>query len=238
MPGWLQRKREAAEQRRAEETYVAQCEQYAEALAEWQVRHTAVTDLLKAADGEWAGFDPTAMEERPPIQPRKGERVFLVLDGAILVEPRRQRGQYQAGTAGVSFRVMKGVTFRTGGIRGSYTPGPEVATVIDQGSITITNQRVVFQGDKQAREWAYAKMLGHVHDDDDPITTIHVSNRQRASGFGYTPEAAPTVRLRLEYALACYSDTVKAFTAELEEDLAELDDTRPVGPQPPTDRGT
>src|SRR5688572_15879948 len=117
---------------------------------------------------EWTRTFEGATGAEVPIQLKAGERAFGVFEGAALVEPRRERGTFQAGSAGVSFRVMKGVTLRTGSTRGSYAAGAERPTAIDVGTLTITNKRVVFQGPKQAREWAFSKLLGVQHDPNEP----------------------------------------------------------------------
>ncbi|MBW4008562.1 hypothetical protein HG532_00765 [Moraxella osloensis] len=64
---------------------------------------------------------------------------------ADLLEERVIGRQYVGGSSGVSFRVAKGVSFRVGASRGRSVS--ERGTVItDNGSLTITNKRIVFVG--------------------------------------------------------------------------------------------
>jgi hypothetical protein len=42
--------------------------------------------------------------------------------------------------SGWSFRVARGVYYRVAASRGTYVPGPELQTVIDYGTATITNR--------------------------------------------------------------------------------------------------
>jgi hypothetical protein len=60
---------------------------------------------------------------------------------------------------------------------GHFVLGKEAPTPVDTGVATITNQRIVFQGPLQTREWDYAKLLGYQHFDSPPWTAIQVSNR-------------------------------------------------------------
>lgn len=54
---------------------------------------------------------------------------------------------YSAGSKGISVRVAKGVTLRSGGMRGKAEKGVvQVAT----GELVITNERVIFAGDMKS----------------------------------------------------------------------------------------
>jgi hypothetical protein len=104
-------------------------------------------------------------------------------------------------------------------------------TLIDSGTVFITNKRVVFQGMKQTRECAFSKLIGFQHHDAG-ATTFSVSNRQKATVISYGPEAMPMFRFRLDLALANYQGTVNELVEQLQRSLDELDAQRPVPPQP------
>jgi len=53
--------------------------------------------------------------------------------------------RYQAGTAGTTLRVAKGVSFRLGGMKGKMVSSSELTSIGD-GHLVITNQRVIFTG--------------------------------------------------------------------------------------------
>jgi hypothetical protein len=127
--------------------------------------------------------------------------------------------------------VAKGVRYRVGGTRGSYVPGEEQPTAVDTGTVSITNQRVVFQGPKQAREWSYSKLIGMQHDPQQPWTSIQVSNRQKVSGFLYDQANAPEIRFRLALGVALFNDASDELAASLEQELAEHDAARPPAPE-------
>ena len=71
-----------------------------------------------------------------PILLKKGEFPILVITDIGLVEMGREAGSYQGGSQGVSFRVMKGVSYRVGGHKGTFVAGPEVLKMVDQGTVS------------------------------------------------------------------------------------------------------
>ena len=219
MTGWLRRREHerAVERWRQEERA-------------WQAEQDEMQGLLATAQ-TFRGASP-ADDPGIALQTRPGEAVLYSLDGVALIEPRRQPGHWQGGYSGFSFRVAKGVRYHVGGTRGHYVPGAEVPSPIDRGSVTITDQRVVFQGSKQAREWAFAKLLGYQHDPQVPWTAIQVSNRQKVSGVLYDAEHATELHFRLALALARYRGEVPAFVAHLQAELDEHTRSRPLPPPP------
>ena len=112
---------------------------------------------------------------------KKGEVVVLHLDKVILSEFRSSGSTYSGGYGGVSFRVAKGVRANVGGMKGSTTRNPEEATEIDVGGVTFTNQRFVFAGANQVREWDLDKLVNLEAGDNGYTLTIAVSNRDKAS---------------------------------------------------------
>ncbi|MCJ7515308.1 MAG: SHOCT domain-containing protein [Dehalococcoidia bacterium] len=79
-----------------------------------------------------------------PVTPQINEEIKFVLPNITLLESRSVR----TGTAiygGPTFRVTKGVSFRLGGVSGSSASHEELRT-IDNGILTLTNQRIVFSG--------------------------------------------------------------------------------------------
>ncbi|HEX2785816.1 MAG TPA: hypothetical protein VHN36_19745 [Ilumatobacteraceae bacterium] len=137
------------------------------------------------------------------VQLKKNEVVYLVLNGVGLVEPRRGPTQWVGGSQGVSFKLIKGVRYRVGGTRGHVVQGEERPVVIDTGTGVVTNQRMVFIGDKRSTEWAYAKLLGFSLEQDG-AAVFNVSNRQKASGFAYQPEVDHIVDAVVSAATAAF----------------------------------
>ena len=203
---------------------------YQQAVADWEGEVEELRLMLDTVQ-TFRGFSPEEMTsggEGVPIAPKRGERIFMIVSGIGLVESRKGRGHYQGGYSGFSFRIMKGVRYHTGGSRGQFIPGEEKPTMIDNGTATVTDRRVVFQGAKATREWAYPKLIGIEHDSALPMTMIHVSNRQKPSGLWYGEEASENVRFRLSLATAVFAETVDAMTSSLKKELAEMESQRPA----------
>src|SRR5262249_22589818 len=141
----------------------------------------ALEDQLDNAKN-FTGYDP-ADAPGVPLHAKAGERLFLSAEGAFLIEPRRGPGHYEGASQGVSVHVpgTKSMRYRVGATRGTFVQGEEKPTPIDQGTFVITDQRAVFIGAQQTREWLWSKLIGFTHSADAPWTAIAVSNRQKVS---------------------------------------------------------
>ena len=222
--GFWERRRQRAAARAVQQT--AEAQRATE--ADWQSERGQLVDMIRDAE-QYTGVTRAEAPDLT-VQLTKDERVLRVLQGCALVEPRRAPGHYAGGYQGFSFKIAKGVRYHVGGTRGTYVQGDEQPTVIDQGVITITTRRVIFQGSKQAREWSFAKLLGVQHDPVRPWTAISVSNRQKVSGFLYDHDHTEDIRFRLALALAIFNDDRGALVADLKRQLAEHDAERPSAP--------
>ncbi|QDN75968.1 DUF4429 domain-containing protein [Streptomyces sp. S1A1-7] len=152
---------------------------YEKALAAWEREQALLDEATTAALGA-AGASRVIASGLIIL---KKNEAALWTGQASLVEPRRQPGYYSGGSVGVSLRIAKGVSYRIGASSRSYTPGPEIQTPVDQGSIIVTTQRVVFKGTKASREWVFAKLLGVDIAADGTGVLLPVSNRQKVSGL-------------------------------------------------------
>ena len=199
-------------------------------LEKWQAEYDDITATLEAVRA-FRGVDAAKAMQHGVILGRE-ERLYLLIEDASCIEPRRAPGSYQSGSRGTSIRVAKGVSFWVGASRGTFVPGPENPTVIDIGSVSITNQRVLFRGPKQSREWQFAKLTGVQHSPDGSWTALPVTNREKTSGIGYGAEIADDVRLRLQLAIADYQDSRDAVYADLESQRQDLLAVRPADALP------
>jgi hypothetical protein len=198
--------------------------------AEWQAEDNRLAELVVTAR-EYRGLTAD-QSERMPIALKSGERVYRILDGATLVEPRSRGGHWEGRSSGVSVRITKSAAYRLGESRGVYVRAEDKPTLIDRGTAVITDRRVAFAGAKQSREWLWAKCLGVQHQFDLPWTAISVSNRQKTSGLYYGPVEAHTVRFHLDLAYAVATNHADSLVAELEEESS-----RPVDRLPACSRG-
>ena len=160
-----------------------------------------------------------------------GERLVYGIRGGGLFEPRRMPGQWSGRSAGISVPVADGIRLRVGKSAGTFVQGDEEPTLIDTGDVSLTTQRVVFQGDKYTREWLYAKLIGIMHYADQPRTAIQVSNRQKTSGIVYAGLPADLVRLRLAVAVAIFNGEAKETAQKLRDELSKLDTAAPISPE-------
>lgn len=224
----VERHHAQAAARHHEEDHAKAVAAYDKSLAAWQEDETSLQELVRLAR-EFTGIT-TSADARIPVVLHRGEHVFYVLEGAHLVEWKRLPGHWAGGYSGFSFRIAKGVRYHVGGTRGHYEQGEERPASIDMGTLTITDQRVVFQGLKQAREWPYSKLLGYQHDPKVPMTSLQVSNRQKVSGFLYDGEHAESIHFRLALAISHYQGTVADLVSSLEAQVAAHEATKPVPP--------
>ena len=228
---------------------------------EWKAEDEHLRSLLQAAQsyvgapegvggalqlraGEHSLF---VLETAQLIEPRKERGTYV--GGSPGYTIPGERPHHVGAYSGFSFRIAKGVRFNVGGSRGSlvggtpsirvpavrpdYVPGEEVPTAIDSGTVTITDQRVVFQGDKQAREWPFGKLLGF--ESRGEWTSFQSSGRQKVSGVGYGPENCRQWEFMLGLAFARFDGSLPTFVAGLRGELAAHRHLRPPslqGPEP------
>jgi hypothetical protein len=177
----------------------------AKAYSHWQQTRDGYAELLELAQG----YNGSSCEE---IMLGAGETVFYKVSGAALIEERRGQGHYQGKSAGVSIPVGsiagRSVRYRVGASRGHFVQGAPSPTAIDTGTVFITSKRVIFQGARQTRECAFAKLIGFQHSDAEGSTTFSVSNRQKPTTIHYGPALSGAFDFRLDLALAHFRGTV------------------------------
>ena len=157
---------------------------------------------------------------------KKGEHLVGTVQPAGLVEVRRARGHVVGASSGVSVRVAKGVRLRAGAACGHYVPGDEQETQIDTGSAAITNQRIVFSGSRQTREWKFENLTGRQLTGNRQMSWIElpVTNRQKTSALSFPKGKEDAVVSAIELALLFYQGEQAGLIDSLREQLAELKD--------------
>jgi hypothetical protein len=117
--------------------------------------------------------------DEPHLLARPGEAVYLetvarLMKSAVIRE-------YRAGSRGLSFRIMRGVSYRVGATRGQVvTVGTELQ-VADEGGLSVTDRRIVFSGSSKTLEFRYDKLVD-IKLYSDGIQ-LGVTNRQTPSLF-------------------------------------------------------
>lgn len=110
---------------------------------------------------------------------KSGEVVHMETSAALLKEVVHR--EYRGGGGGVSVPLGLGARFSTGGFRGKSVVVGTSLEAADSGTLSVTDRRVVFQGQKKTLECRYDKMVGMEAFSDG--LRIGVSNRQTASLF-------------------------------------------------------
>jgi hypothetical protein len=122
---------------------------------EYLNKHPATQDRVIIA-GINAGLLPGA---KPPyhILVKPGEEVLVEAYASMLKEVADRA--WQGGYSGVSFRIAKGVRYRTGGTRGHMQQVGTKMVVTDAGWLSVTSTRIIFSGKTSTREIHYAKLV-------------------------------------------------------------------------------
>lgn len=129
--------------------------------------------IAKVNDGRLEGIP------QPHVMTKKNEAVYLEMVAGLMKEVTLR--EFRGGSAGFSFRIAKGVCYRTGAFRGrSVVVGTELQ-VADPGVLAVTSSRVVFLGQRKTIEVPYSKLVG-VEVFEDGIR-FSASNRQNAPLF-------------------------------------------------------
>jgi hypothetical protein len=134
----------------------------------------------------------------PGIQLRAGENPYWSTP-VRLYEERVVRRETVGRSSGMTFRIMRGVSYRVGGSRGHSVP-VTASVEVARGNLTITDQRLVFMGDRQTVIVALDDVVGV-----DPYTnaiTVHAEKRKQPVQFFYqNTEEAEFVAQVIAYVL-------------------------------------
>jgi hypothetical protein len=217
------KQKKAEEARRAAEAKAKQ--DYLGALAVWEHQRDELKILLALAEGGNA-------YEGGVLVLKKGEQVLLQVTGVGIVEERRGAGQWKGGSQGISFPIGKvagrSVRYRVGTTRGHYTQGEVKPAMVDKGTMSITNQRIVYQGSSKSVECAFGKLLGIQH--SPGAITVSVSNRQKPTVLYFGSALDDTVSDRLQIAIALFHDEGEQIKQQIQEQIQEHEIANPKQP--------
>ena len=115
------------------------------------------TDLNQFLTGLQNGSINITTKNPSPVILKKNEHLSMVMNKISLQEPRSVR-QTRAAYGGPTIRVAKGVSFRMGGAAARSESHEEIK-VIDQGSLILTNKRMVFIGYKRTTNIDLKKIM-------------------------------------------------------------------------------
>lgn len=113
---------------------------------------------------------------------RPGEHQVYRFGQVHLTEFKSQGTEFSGGTSGFGIGIADRLDYNFGWQEGRIQQLPDALTLIDTGVAFVTNQRVLFRGSMQVREWAFDNFLGAT--DLNPWSTlISVSDRPVNSGL-------------------------------------------------------
>jgi zinc-ribbon domain len=115
------------------------------------------TDLNQFLTGLQNGSINITTSDPSPVILKKDEHLSMVMNNISMQEPRAVR-QTRAAYGGPTIRVAKGVSFRMGGAAARSESHEEIK-VIDQGSLILTNKRMVFIGSKRTTNIDLKKIM-------------------------------------------------------------------------------
>lgn len=114
-------------------------------------------ELLEVANmlEQWAAGDLSA----GTALTKGDEQALFDLANVELLDFKSTGSSYSGGNVGISFPIVGRVRANVGGSQGQITRNPEQLVSADMGMLKITSKRIVFIGEKEAREISLAKLL-------------------------------------------------------------------------------
>ena len=160
---------------------------------------------------------------------KKGEIILWQGQGQ-LHETGRTPGRYQGTSQGFSIPLVGGIRYRVGAQRGTFVAGEEVRAYKEVGQVLLTTERVLFNGQMNTKEWAFAKWNGASTNLDESNYIFHVSNRQKTSGILVGPEQGREFNRFLAQAINCAEEGTDVVLKSVRTQLKELAEDEPKRP--------
>ncbi len=147
-------------------------------------------------------------------------------------ETGRTPGRYEGTSQGFSIPLVGGIRYRVGAQRGTFVPGEEVQAYKEVGQVLLTTERLLFNGQMNTKEWAFAKWNGASTTADESDYIFHVSNRQKTSGILFGPRQGREFNRFLAQAINCAEEGVDVVLKSVRTQLKELAEDEPKPPTP------
>lgn len=163
-----------------------------------------------------AGNVPISMkQEESTIILKKKEKLYVNLLNISLLEPRAVR---TGGYGGPSVRLAKGLYFRVGGFKAE---SHEELRNIDQGTLTLTDKRIVFSGNKKTINVNLKKIIS-INPYNDGIS-IRRDGFSKTQYFVDLPKAEITISVKDETYVEQFSGLILMYLIEGLARKSELD---------------
>ncbi len=89
----------------------------------------------------------------------QADEVAYCREQAFIMEERVTDREYVGGSHGISLRIAKGLSYRVGSYKGHLVSRKGIVQV-SRGDIVVTNQRIIFRGDRKGFNIKVDKLLG------------------------------------------------------------------------------
>ena len=193
-----------------------------DATSHWSARIAALESLIGVVDGSKV-LPTNGLLLKP------GEVLLGQVQQVGLIQERSDGGHWQGASQGFSIPIgsIKGrsVRYRVGATRGHYVQGQPHPTAVDHGTLSITNQRIVYQGATKTAECLFTKLLG-VQESDGALV-ISVSNRQKPTIVHVGGSLEDWVTDRISIATSLYQGDRDEVLARLHEQRDEVAAAKP-----------
>ncbi len=153
---------------------------------------------------------------------KSNEILLATQDNVTLLEWVSTGSSYQGGSAGFSFRVMRGVSYRVGQSRGQLVKNPPALKTIDVGTVNFTTERITFVGPRETRAYEVEKMLNLSIDHNGQTVMISVSNRQKPSALQGSSFDLVGPGFLVQTALTLHNSDAQTAAAQLRASANEL----------------
>ena len=160
---------------------------------------------------------------------KKGEIILWEGKGQFH-ETGRTPGRYVGSSQGFSIPVVAGIRYRVGAQRGTFVPGDEVQAYKEIGQVLLTTERVLFNGQMNTKEWAFAKWNGASTTADESDYIFHVSNRQKTSGILLGTSQGREFNRFLAQAINCAEEGIDVVLKSVRKQIKELEEDEPTMP--------
>jgi hypothetical protein len=162
---------------------------------------------------------------------KKGEVILWEGKGQFH-ETGRTPGRYVGSSSGFSIPLVGGIRYRVGAQRGTFVPGEEVQAYKEIGQVLLTTERLLFNGQMNTKEWAFAKWNGASTTADESDYIFFVSNRQKTSGINLGAAQGREFNRFLAQAINCAEQGVDVVLKSVRTQLKELAEDEPKMPTP------
>jgi hypothetical protein len=124
------------------------------------------------------------------------------------------------------------IASEVGLIESRKSDGVAEPVLVDEGKFLVTDQRGVFIGNNETREFVWSKLVSH---QAEPLASamvlyLSLSNRQKVSGIGMDAKSVKDVQQRIEFAVAVGLEREAQFLAKLKTQIAALEVEKTTAP--------